>query len=99
MAKVAKRGRPKLNIKKLQDERNEYYERWQLNLGMLIKAKKDLDALIKETEQRNDHIQDLNDMVGELRERNTDLLAEIRMYEQETATLKQIIIDALRQKD
>lgn len=78
MANVAKRGRSKLNIKKLQDERNEYYERWQLNLGMLMRAKKDLD---------------------ELRERNTDLLAEIRMYEHETTTLRYIIIDALRQKD
>ena len=32
-------------------------------------------------------------------ERNDELLAEIRMYEHETSTLRYIIIDALRQKD
>ena len=32
-------------------------------------------------------------------ERNDELLAEIRMYEHETATLRHIITDALRQKD
>ena len=45
---MAKRGRPpKVDIKKLQDERNDYYESWQLNFEMLMKVRADFAEMIK----------------------------------------------------
>jgi uncharacterized coiled-coil DUF342 family protein len=103
---MAKRGRPKLDIKKLRDERDDYYNSWKYTQKLLSKARLDLDALIREYEtlekaadEKDAKIAALNDLVGELSERRDNLLAEIRTYEHEHSTLRQIIIDALRQRD
>ena len=85
MAKMAKRGMPRKAETDL--------------LNTMAELIDERDDARKLAEDRLIESKALAKQVSYLDERCKELLAEIRMYEQETATLKQIIIDALRQKD
>ena len=94
---MAKRGRPRKTaawrpadadayvIKALQDKVAELTE--------------ERDIARKGSQERYEYGLMLSKQLEQAEERNKELLAEIRMYEHETALLRHIIIDALRQKD
>ena len=102
MAKMAKRGRPKLDVAQLKHKLEESYganDRLRMEIRDLSAKLVEQKAMLATLDYQYHLLRLENDANKGSAERCQELLAEIRMYEHETSTLRYIIIDALRQKD